>query len=195
MTKVINVGSFYAGIKAVYKKIICDDILQLFDSSYSDYKPPLDSINKYYWVFGDAGNPSTVKNSFHYYKTYREFTVFHGVENSRGCKDGVSIKIKIEEPQSTLDIITDTLGCAPFRATFKNNSKNARDYIRYFGDSLSTRLSTNKDTNVSFIYSKQGTYFIYLLASDSVVNPNAGNAVYYCKSFFSEYQYQQINNS
>jgi gliding motility-associated-like protein len=186
LSKVINVGSVHAGIKAVNKKIICDDILQLFDSSYSDYKPPLDSISRHYWTFGDAGNPSTVKNPFHYYKTYGEFTVFHRVENSRGCMDSVSIKIKIEGPQSAFDIISDTVGCAPFRATFKNNSKNARDFIWYFGDSSNTRLSTNKDTNVSFVYSKPGTYYIYLLASDSVVNPNAGNAVYYCKSFYPD---------
>ncbi len=185
LTKVVNVGGVHAGIKNIFKKIICDGIVQLYDSSYSDYKPPTDSITKYYWDFGDGGNPSYVRNPYHYYNTFGDYTVFQRVENSRGCFDTAYIKLTIEGPVANFDI-KDTMGCAPFTAIFDNKSIKTRDFIWYFGDPLKTKLSTNRDTTVNFTYTKPGTYNIYLFGSDSVVNPNAGNAIYYCTSLFPD---------
>lgn len=184
--RIVNVGGVHAGIKKINKKIICDDIIQFFDSSYSEYKPPLDSITKYYWDFGDNGNPSTLKNPYQFYKTFGEYTIFQRVENSRGCKDSAYIKIKIEGPVARFEIDGDSIGCAPFRAGFKNTSEKTRDFIWSFGDPSNTKLSTNRDTNVHFTYTVPGTYYIYLLGSDSVINPNAGNALYFCKSQFPD---------
>lgn len=184
--KIINVGGVHAGIRKITKKLICDDIIQFLDSSYSDYKPPLDSIVKYYWDFGDNGNISTLKNPYQFYKTFGEYTIFQRVENSRGCRDSTTIKIKIEGPVSRFQIEGDSVGCAPFTAEFKNGSEKARDYIWSFGDPANTRLYTNKDTNVRFTYRQPGVYYVYLLATDSVINPNAGNALYYCKSLFPD---------
>jgi PKD repeat protein len=110
----------------------------------------------------------------------------HRVQNTQGCVDTTSIVIKIEGPIAKFDITSDTIGCAPFTARFKNQSVKTRDYIWYFGDPLNSKLSTNRDTNVSFTYTKPGTYYVYLFGSDSVINPNAGNAIYYCKSFFPD---------
>jgi gliding motility-associated-like protein len=186
LTKNIRVGGVYAGIKAINKKIICDDIIQFFDSSYSDFVPPADSIVKHFWEFGDFRNPSFLKDPYHFYKSYGQFTIFHKVENTRGCKDSASITIKIDGPEPKFEIITDTVGCVPFRAEFKNTSKKTRDFIWYFGDPLKSKLSTNKDTNVSFTYLQPGTYYIYLYGSDSVINPNADSAIYYCKSTFPD---------
>ncbi|MCB9252052.1 MAG: gliding motility-associated C-terminal domain-containing protein [Flavobacteriales bacterium] len=182
----IKVGGVYAGIKKFTKKLICDDIIQFFDSSYSDYKPPADSIVKHFWDFGDKGNPSFFKNPFQFYNTFGEYTITHSVENTKGCKDTVSISITIEGPITSFNIVGDTVGCAPFTAEFENTSVKARDYIWYFGDSAQSKLSTNMDTNVRFTYSQPGTYYIYLFGSDSVVNPNAGNALYYCKSLYPD---------
>lgn len=186
LTNLVNVGGVHAGIKNIYKRIICDGIVQLYDSSYSDYKPPTDSITKYYWEFGDGGNPSYLQNPFHYYSTFGNYTIFQRVENSRGCTDTAYINIVIEGPVTGFNIISDTVGCAPIKAVFKNTSIKTKDYIWYFGDPLKTKLSTNRDTNVSFTYTQPGTYYIYLFGSDSVKNPNAGNAIYYCKSFFPD---------
>ncbi len=186
LSKTISVGGAHAGIKAVTKRIICDDIMQLFDSSFTDYPPPADSIIFHYWNFGDLGNPSILKDPFHFYKTFGEYRIFHRVQNTQGCVDTTSILIKIEGPIAKFDITSDTIGCAPFTARFKNQSVKTRDYIWYFGDPLNSKLSTNRDTSVSFTYTKPGTYYVYLFGSDSVINPNAGNAIYYCKSFFPD---------
>ncbi len=186
LTQLVNVGGVHAGIKNLYRRIICDGIVQLRDSSYSDFKPPVDSITSYYWDFGDGGNPSYLQNPFHYYSTFGNYTIFQKVSNSRGCTDTAYIHITIEGPVAKFDIVGDTVACAPFTAHFDNTSVKVRDYIWYFGDPLKTKLSTNKDTNVSFTYTKPGVYYIYLFGSDSVVNPNAGNAIYYCKSFFPD---------
>ncbi|MCB9252053.1 MAG: PKD domain-containing protein [Flavobacteriales bacterium] len=184
--KNIYVGGVTAGIKSVNKKIICDDIIQFFDSSYSDFKPPADSIIKHYWDFGDLRNPSYLKDPYHFYSYFGEFTVFHKVENTRGCKDSVAITIFIDGPKPEFEIVSDTVGCVPFKAEFKNTSTKTKDYIWYFGDPLKSKLSTDKDTNVSFTYTSPGIYYIYLFGSDSVVNPNAGNSIYYCKTTFPD---------
>ncbi len=186
LTKNIKVGGVYAGIKAINKKIVCDDIIQFFDSSYSDFKPPADSIVKHFWSFGDFRNPSYLKDPFHFYKNFGEFTIFHKVENTRGCTDSANIKIKIDGPEPNFVIVSDTVGCVPFTAEFKNTSVKTKDYIWYFGDPLKTKLSTNRDTNVRFTYTKPGVYYIYLFGSDSVVNPNTGNTIYYCSSTFPD---------
>lgn len=182
----VKVGGLHAGIKNIYKRIICDGIVQLYDSSYSDFKPPLDSITKYYWDFGDGGNPSYLKDPFHYYGAFGNYTIFQKVENPRGCTDTAYINVVVEGPVANFNIIGDTIGCAPVKAVFKNTSIKTKDFIWYFGDPLKTKLSTNRDTNVSFTYTQPGTYYIYLFGSDSVKNPNAGNAIYYCKSFFPD---------
>ncbi len=186
LSTTVNVGGVHAGIRTLFKRLICDGILQLYDSSFSDYKPPTDSITKYYWEFGDGGNPSYIQNPVHYYSTFGNYTVFQKVENSRGCTDTAYINISVEGPVADFDIIGDSVGCAPFTAKFKNKSIKTRDYIWYFGDPLKTKLSTNQDTNVSFTYTQPGIYYIYLFGSDSVKNPNAGNAIYYCTTLFPD---------
>jgi len=186
LTKYIKVGGVNAGIKAITKKIICDDIIQFFDSSYSDFKPPADSIVSHYWSFGDYRNPSYLKNPFHFYKSFGDYTIFHRVENTKGCQDSTSVKIKIEGPLPKFDIVSDTVGCAPFTAEFKNTSIKTKDYIWFFGDPLKSVLSTTRDTNVRFTYTKPGIYYIYLYGNDSVINPNAGGAIYFCKSTFPD---------
>ncbi|MFM9945914.1 MAG: PKD domain-containing protein, partial [Bacteroidia bacterium] len=186
LTKTIYVGGVYAGIKAVNKKIICNDIIQFFDSSYSDFKPPADSIVKFFWEFGDFRNASYLKDPYHYYKNFGEYTIFHKVENTRGCKDSTTLKIKIEGPEPKFDIVSDTVACVPFTAVFKNTSIKTKDYIWYFGDPLKSKLSTTRDTNVKFTYTKPGIYYIYLFGSDSVVNPNTSNTIYYCSATFPD---------
>jgi gliding motility-associated-like protein len=186
ITKQIYVGGVTAGIKAITKKIICDDIIQFFDSSFSDFKPPSDSIVKFFWEFGDFRNPSYLKDPYHYYNNYGQFTIFHKVENTKGCKDSTKITIQIDGPEPKFDIVSDTVGCAPFRAEFRNRSKKTKDYIWYFGDPLKSKLSTKSDTNVSFTYQKPGIYYIYLFGSDSVVNPNTGNSIHYCSATFPD---------
>lgn len=185
--KTIEVIDIYAGVKNITKKLLCDDIIQLFDSSHA-VDDPRDSIVSYFWDFGDGKTPSYLKDPFHFYSSYGEFDILHVVENTIGCIDSVRTKIEINGPIPEFDILSDTVACVPHTVEFQNNSKLASDYIWYFGDtsSSSNTLSTKSDSNVSFTYTKPGTYYIYLYAGDSVVNPDNGNNVYYCNSVFPD---------
>ncbi|MFT4521496.1 MAG: gliding motility-associated-like protein [Bacteroidia bacterium] len=187
VTKDVHVLDVFAGIKVVDKKIICDDILQLFDSSRA-MNDPRDSLTYYFWDFGDGKTPSYLENPFHYYSSFGTFTVKHIIENTIGCKDTATIDVIINGPEPNFDIISDTVGCVPFTAHFDNTSKKSTDYIWYFGDALSpsNTLSTKLDTNVSFTYNRPGTYYIYLYAGDSIVNPDNNNQVYYCSATFPD---------
>jgi len=186
-TQWVVVENIDAGIRDLAKKLLCDDILQLFDSS-TVADTTFDKIVSYYWDFGDGKTPSFLKDPFHYYSTYGDFTITHVAENKVGCKDTAVITINIDGPLPHFDILSDTVACVPHTVTFKNNSQKASDYIWYFGDtsSNSNSLSTKSDSNVSFTYTNPGTYYIYLYAGDSVVNPDNGNNIYYCNSTFPD---------
>ena len=185
--KEIKVEGILAGIKDLNKKIVCDDILQVFDSSFVP-DPNVDSIVNHYWDFGDNKTPSKLKDPYHFYSSFGEFTITHVVENTVGCKDTAHLTLTIKGPVPDFSIVTDTVGCAPHTVTFTNNSKDASDYIWYFGDSTSTAntLSTDADTSVTFTYRNPGTYYIYLFAGDSVVNEDNNSNVYYCNALFPD---------
>lgn len=184
---VVKVQKIKAGIKDLGKKLLCDDILQVFDSS--ELADSInDKITEYWWDFGDGKTPSFLKDPFHFYSSYGEFTITHVIENSVGCRDTTAITINIDGPLPHFDILSDTVACVPHTVEFKNNSTKATDYIWYLGDTSSNNntLSTDADTNVSFTYTKPGIYYIYLYAGDSVVNPDNNNNVYYCNSTFPD---------
>lgn len=180
--KTIHVTDVTAGIKRVTKRIICDDILQLFDSSSSTWAG--DTVMKHYWEFGDQTTPSYLKNPFHFYRNYGDFTVLHIVETEIGCKDTTTIDLYIDGPVAHFDIVSDTVGCEPFTATFKNNSRKSADFIWDFGDG--TTYYTQRDTNVSHTFAKAGIYYIGLSASDSITNPDNHNQIYFCTAQFPD---------
>ncbi|MBO6518197.1 MAG: PKD domain-containing protein [Bacteroidia bacterium] len=186
-TKVIEVVEIRAGIKDIKKKLVCDDIIQLFDSSIA-LDNPMDSIETHYWDFGDGKSPSFLKDPFHFYSSYGDFKIIHIVENTMGCVDTAYIQITINGPIPQFDILSDTVACVPHTVEFQNNSERASDFIWFFGDTASNAntLSTKFDTNVRFTYTKPGTYYIYLYAGDSVVNPDNNNNIYYCNSIFPD---------
>jgi len=108
----VVVENIRAGIKDLSKKLVCDDILQLFDSS-SVADTVFDKIVKYYWDFGDGKAPSYLENPFHYYSTYGSFTITHVAENKVGCTDTAQISINIDGPIPHFDILSDTVACVP----------------------------------------------------------------------------------
>ncbi|MCB9261424.1 MAG: PKD domain-containing protein [Flavobacteriales bacterium] len=187
MVKYIEVADIAAGIKNISKKLLCDDIIQLFDSSkVNDIQN--DSIIFHFWDFGDGYTPSFLKNPFHLYKSFGDFTITHVIKNTTGCEDTAYTTIRIEGPIPRFDIISDTVACTPFTVELKNNSTHSSDYVWYFGDtaSLNNSLSTKSDSNVHHTYTKPGIYNIYLYAGDSVVNPDNNNNVYYCNAFYPD---------
>jgi gliding motility-associated-like protein len=181
----ISVTGINANIRPITKKIVCDDIIQFFDSSDLKQFFGLDSIVEYYWDFGDGKLASFLKNPFHYYSSYGNFTVTHGIKTLSGCSDTIRTTIFIGGPIPQFEI-KDTVGCAPFTAEFINQSNAVTRYIWYYGDQSSTTYSTAKDSNVKFTYNLPGIYDIYLFGSDSVINPDNQNKIYYCSAWFPD---------
>jgi PKD repeat protein len=181
----VTITGANAGIKTITKKLVCTDILQLFDSSKIQISTKLDSITKYFWDFGDGKTPSYLKNPFHYYSSFGNFTITHAITSLIGCIDTFRTQISIEGPLPNFSI-KDTIGCAPFKAEFDNHSQKCSQYIWHFGDPLQNTHSTRVDTSVSFTYLTPGIYDVYLIGSDSVVNPDNQNQVYYCSAVFPD---------
>jgi gliding motility-associated-like protein len=181
----ISVTGIKANIKSSDKKVVCDDIIQFFDSSDLNRYAGLDSIAEYYWDFGDGTTPSYLKNPFHYFTTNDTFTITHAISTVSGCSDTMRTKFYIGGPLPKFSI-KDTVGCAPFTAQFINEGKAVSKYIWYYGDPGSSTYSTSKDTQVSFTYNQPGVYDVYLFGSDSVANPDNQNQVYYCSAWFPD---------
>lgn len=186
--KKIHVVDVKAGIKKVTKRIICDDIIQLFDSSSSSWAG--DTAMKHFWDFGDLTTPSFLKDPYHFYRNYGRLTITHIVETDRGCKDTAATEIFIDGPVAHFDNVSDTVGCEPYTAEFKNNSLKASDYIWDFGDS--STYHTQSDTNVKHTFKKAGIYYITLTASDSITNPDNHNQIYYCTAVFPDTGMHQV---
>jgi gliding motility-associated-like protein len=185
VTKIIRVANVVAGIKAIDKKLVCSDVIQLIDSSYTPFADVGDEITGYFWGFGDGKTPSLLENPFHFYEQPGTYQIIHVVNNTKGCSDTARTTITIAGPLPEFEIVSDTVGCVPFTAEFNNQSTECSDYLWYFGDAAGSTLSTQSDTNVSFTYTQPGIYPVYLLGSDSVINPDNGSR-YFCSGLFPD---------
>ena len=181
----VNVGNVIANMEDNSEDYLCDQIIQFFDSSYFSFQNSGDRIKSYYWDFGDNTKESYLKNPFHYYSKNGSFIVTLAVETDAGCKDTAQIPIYLKGPEPYFDILFDTVGCVPFTAEFKSNSKLVSSYNWYMGDDQNTLISSSNDTSFSFTYNKPGTYYIRLEGSDSFFNALAGNT-YTCSAVFPD---------
>jgi gliding motility-associated-like protein len=177
-----------AGISAAIKKdtgdYLCDQIIQFFDSSYFDLATA-DKVNSYSWDFGDFTTISLLKDPFHYYSSNGHFTLALSVKSDYGCVDTASIPIYIKGPEPYFDIISDTVGCVPFTASFSSSSNNISALLWRMGDANGNTIFSTQDTSFSFTYDKPGTYYIYLEGSDSFYN-KASNNKYTCSAIFPD---------
>jgi gliding motility-associated-like protein len=184
-THLIDVGSINAAIKTAGQDYLCDQIVQFFDSSYFDIASSTDFITDYYWDFGDFTTPSILQNPFHNYSTNGDFILTLAVKTDGGCFDTAQIPVYLKGPEPYFDILSDTMGCAPFAATFKSTSKNTTTYIWRMGDQAQTSISASKDSTFSYTYDTPGEYFIYLEGSDVFVNTATGNT-HQCAALFPD---------
>lgn len=181
----VYVGGVVADYIEPDDELLCDQITQFFDSSYLVEGNDQDSIVEYVWFFGDGSIESYLKNPFHYYNTNGELTVTHVVKTKDGCTDTASFNIYLNGPQPYFDILSDSVGCAPFTATFKSSSTRVSNYIWKFGDPAQTTRSFDSDTTTSFTYNDPGTYYIYLDGLDSFFNKNTNN-YYTCRATYPD---------
>ena len=107
------------------------------------------------------------------------------MQSAGGCKDTAEFSIYLKGPEPSFEIISDTMGCAPFTATFKSNSKNISSLVWKMNDPLNTQFYSKKDTTISFEYMSPGTYYVYVEGSDVFFN-EVTQSYYTCKAEFPE---------
>jgi len=181
----VLVGNIIAAMQDNSDQYLCDQIIQFFDSSYFSFPNSVDKIIEYFWDFGDNTTPSFLEDPFHYYSSNGAFIVTLAVETEAGCKDTAEIPIYLKGPEPFFELISDSVGCVPFTASFQSNSKLVSAYNWYLGDQNNTLISTQTDTIIHFTYNQPGTYYIRLEGSDSFVNASAGNT-YTCSATFPD---------
>lgn len=172
-----------AGVTSESKEFYCSEIKQLFDSSYLRVFDPNDGIISYLWDFGEETFTTVEKDPFHTFENGGTYRVVHVVMSRSGCADTTEFIVNITGSNAAFDLLTDTVGCAPFRVSFRNRSKDCKQYIWQYGDHENTTHSTNKTGTDTFIYRGHGRFSVTLIGIDTFYNPNTGNA-YYCNSFY-----------
>jgi gliding motility-associated-like protein len=137
------------------------------------------------WNIGGLSTASTLNRPFFSFPQNKTYTVRLIAKSQSGCYDTAYQQINIRGPLPKLSV-TDTLGCAPFTAQFKNESVRKSVVWRYFfGDKDSTILNKINDSDTYFTYNEQGIYHVRLLAIDTIVNPITGN-FFECRAFFPD---------
>lgn len=191
--RLIKVVDVKAAIKPMSPRYLCApqilsfvNLSKYIDSSANYGQNPYDSMKLFIWTFGDNKISSYLKNPLHDYTSNGNFPVKLYVETANGCKDSATIPIFIDGPKPSFDIITDTVGCAPFSVTFKNTTGyQLINWIWLFRDQNNTQANTMKDTNVTFVYTKGGIYKIYMVGEDTLFNPLT-NQIKSCKAVFPD---------
>jgi gliding motility-associated-like protein len=178
----IKVVDVEAAIKAMQARYLCapqilpfTDESKYFDSAalYGDL--PYDKIVSWNWDFGDNKNNSLVQNPVHDFTANGNYNVKLRIESINGCIDSTSIPIWIDGPRPKFDIVSDTVGCAPFLLELKNTTGYPLiNWVWYFRDQNNATSSTQIDSNVKHIYTQAGTYKIYVVGEDTIFNPLTG---------------------
>lgn len=166
-------------------------ILQFKDSSYvidssaQMSRPPFDYYNQWEWSFGDFKPNSLQKDPAHQYTSNGLFTVKLYVTTAiAGCRDTVSTVIDMKGPQPKFDIITDTMGCAPFTVRFDNTTqKKLLSWIWFFGDNNVN--PTSDDSDVVYTYNSPGIYRVRLQGVDTIFNTTTQSLIT-CNAYFPD---------
>lgn len=168
---------------------ICGQIARFYDSSFvlnkfthSGY-PTVDSIVAWEWDFGDGKTPSILKNPYHDYTSFGTFQVRLRAFNTIGCYDDFIRSVRVIGPSPSFEIASDTIGCVPYIAAFRNTSSNVRYWLWDFGDS--TNLSVTDTSLIQHTYTKPGIYEVKLFGVDTFLNPVTQNT-YYCAANFPD---------
>lgn len=147
-------------------------------------------VNKNYWFFGER-KTDTLRFDAQYIDTpvwnYRgngAFRIKLVVETAQGCKDTAFVNLNILGPRPGFQVITDTVGCAPFTvkvvnladvagATGPNDKPTKRTDILWGDLNQQSSVSLNQYDTLTFTYNDSGTYYIFARSDDN--NPQSDN--------------------
>lgn len=185
LSKIIEVGEAVAVIKDMDTLLVCDQIVQLFDSSYSDFAQFGDRVTSFEWDFGAGRAKSFLQNPFHYFNTFGIREVQLKIETNNGCIDSTTIRINVRGPRPEFEILMDSIGCDPLEVDFASNSENVTQFIWRFGDAAGNTLTLFEDDTVTHNYVSPGEYYVFLEGIDSFFN-TATQAYTYCTGIYPD---------
>ncbi|MFZ1529724.1 MAG: PKD domain-containing protein [Ferruginibacter sp.] len=119
------------------------------------------------WDFGDGSAPLVTDfpgNPVHIYQAPGNYTVILTINDSYFCNSPVSdtqlvrLNSRVQAAFSTAAV-----GCAPYTASFTNNSLAGTDFKWEYGDG---QFSTNASAVHTHLYTQPGTYNVRLIATD-----------------------------
>lgn len=147
-------------------------------------------VNRNYWFFGERKtdtlrfDAAAIDTPEWNYRGNGHFRIKLVVETAQGCKDTGFANIFISGPRPRIQVITDTVGCAPFNVKVVNladvqggqgpNDKPTKRTDILWGDANSqTSISLNQYDTLTFTYPDSGTFFIFARGDDN--NPLSDN--------------------
>lgn len=185
----------------------CGDAVTFFDRSFMTpiagfpynpfdsikFEPTMGSggiVNKNYWYFGER-KTDTLRSDAQFIDTavwnYRgngAFKIRLVVETAQGCKDTSWTDLNIIGPRPHIQVITDTVGCAPFTVKVVNmadvfgatgplDKPTKRTDILWGDANQQSTVSLNQYDTLSFTYNDSGTFYIFARSDDN--NPQSDN--------------------
>ena len=180
----LKIVDLKASIKNMQQLYVCAPKVALFsDSSYvldssAQYgDAPYASIIKKTWNFGDNKDDAFVDEPIHEYTANGKYKAYLAIEADNGCLDTAYMDIELKGPNPSFGILKgDTFGCNPVSITLKNTTgRQIDDWIWTARGPINSVISTQKDTNVTFVFTQAGVYKLRLYGSENVFNPVTGN--------------------
>ncbi|MEO0900085.1 MAG: PKD domain-containing protein [Bacteroidota bacterium] len=135
--------------------------------SFIDQSIPDTTISSWYWDFGD-GTSSTAQNPVHFYAVGGNYTISLTVTNIFGCSHTMTRTNYVDILQGPQSIFTpsDLEGCAPFSASFVDNSIGTSSPVVSwawdFGDG-----NTSTARNTANTFQNPGVYSVSLTVTDN----------------------------
>lgn len=145
-----------------------------------------DSVKLNFWWFGENKTADTLtrfdgSNTDTATWKYRKngvFSVKLVVETFQGCKDTVYQEVFVEGPRPKIKLLTDTIGCAPFKVRVVNLAdtdgpptaqKLTRATLVFWGNPAANQseIMKNQYDTVEFVYEDSGLFYIFVQGDDN----------------------------
>lgn len=182
-----SVYDVVAGFKDLSRRPYCKGTRQFFDSSKVIHngllQEPVYLKNK--WFVGTA--QSSVRDPYFVFDGTEKEVPVTMIASYGYCRDTVHFKVRVlrSAPEFT---IKDPVMCAPATMTFTNNSVGANHFVWEFGDSNNFTKEVFDNNEVTYTYTKPGTYYTRLIAIDQDYDPFVGTTVYCPTIYPNAYQ-------
>lgn len=176
VTKFFHVHDLFVGVKDESKGFFCSGQRTFLDSSFvTPIAGYVSTIDRYYWDFGTGVYSSYEKNpTVAFDGTKKELSIRHMAVSRQGCKAETEFNLRVLTSKPSF-IPTESNGCAPFTAVFKNHTIGASQYIWELGDTNNITVEQDSLQDQLYTYHTPGVYYVRLIGIDSFLNTKTGD--------------------